>query len=122
MTPAQRNGLEDLRLVRFEHEDGELEWLGTYTAYSGREIQSEMLRTRDFRAFMLAPMTGTAARNKGMALFLRMVGGRRSEEHTSELQTLMRTSYAVFCVQNHSQQHKETSTSKDNCSILICRY
>lgn len=76
MTPAQRNGLEDLRLVRFEHEDGELEWLGTYTAYSGREIQSEMLRTRDFRAFMLAPMTGTAARNKGMALFPRMVGGR----------------------------------------------
>src|SRR3546814_19294999 len=39
-------------------------------------MQSEMLRTRDFRAFMLAPMTGTAARNKGMALFPRMVGGR----------------------------------------------
>src|SRR3546814_9912350 len=26
--------------------------------------------------------------------------GRRSEEHTSELQTLMRTSYAVFCSKN----------------------
>src|SRR3546814_2277001 len=25
-------------------------------------------------------------------------GGRRSEEHTSELQSLMRTSYAVFCL------------------------
>src|SRR3546814_6055918 len=25
--------------------------------------------------------------------------GRRSEEHTSELQSLMRTSYAVFCLQ-----------------------
>src|SRR3546814_2058418 len=25
---------------------------------------------------------------------------RRSEEHTSELQSLMRTSYAVFCLQN----------------------
>src|SRR3546814_5137879 len=32
MTPAQRNGLEDLRPVRSEHEDGELEWLGNYTA------------------------------------------------------------------------------------------
>src|SRR3546814_9957667 len=26
------------------------------------------------------------------------IGGRRSEEHTSELQSLMRISYAVFCV------------------------
>src|SRR3546814_7365159 len=29
----------------------------------------------------------------------------RSEEHTSELQSLMRTSYAVFCLK---QQHKDT--------------
>src|SRR3546814_9323951 len=28
---------------------------------------------------------------------LRTVGNTRSEEHTSELQSLMRTSYAVFC-------------------------
>src|SRR3546814_10253997 len=27
-----------------------------------------------------------------------MVGGMRSEEHTSELQSLMRISYAVFCL------------------------
>src|SRR3546814_8620936 len=27
-----------------------------------------------------------------------MVGGDRSEEHTSELQSLMRNSYAVFCL------------------------
>src|SRR3546814_4399554 len=26
------------------------------------------------------------------------LGGRRSEEHTSELQSLMRNSYAVFCL------------------------
>src|SRR3546814_8373337 len=33
----------------------------------------------------------------------------RSEEHTSELQSLMRISYAVFCLQtNHSyEQHKK---------------
>src|SRR3546814_4332701 len=28
------------------------------------------------------------------------VGQRRSEEHTSELQSLMRISYAVFCLKN----------------------
>src|SRR3546814_5510080 len=29
---------------------------------------------------------------------------RRSEEHTSELQSLMRSSYAVFCLIKNSQQ------------------
>lgn len=76
MTPAQRNGLEDLRLTEFVDDDGEREWIGTYTAFSGAEIRSELLRTRDFRRFTLQPMTGPAARNKGMALFPRKVGGR----------------------------------------------
>ncbi|WP_448500883.1 glycoside hydrolase family 130 protein [Sphingomonas sp.] len=75
ITRAQSNGLEDLRLVQFTHDDGSVEWLGTYTAYNGSVIQSEMLRTRDFRRFDLVPMSGSAARNKGMALFPRRVGG-----------------------------------------------
>ncbi|WP_375404541.1 glycoside hydrolase family 130 protein [uncultured Sphingomonas sp.] len=76
ITQAQTKGLEDLRIVQFTHDDGEPEWIGTYTAYNGSVIQSELMRTRDFRAFDLVPMTGGAARNKGMALFPRKVGGR----------------------------------------------
>jgi predicted GH43/DUF377 family glycosyl hydrolase len=76
ITAAQSKGLEDLRLVQFTHDDGSTEWLGTYTAYNGSVIQSELLRTRDFRAFNLVPMTGPAARNKGMALFPRKVNGK----------------------------------------------
>ena len=76
ITEAQSKGLEDLRLVHFTHEDGAAEWLGTYTAYNGATIQSELLRTRDFRSFDLVPMTGSAARNKGIALFPRSVGGQ----------------------------------------------
>src|SRR3546814_9271966 len=30
---------------------------------------------------------------------------RRSEEHTSELQSLMRNSYAVFCLKKKKKQH-----------------
>src|SRR3546814_6513351 len=30
----------------------------------------------------------------------------RSEEHTSELQSLMRTSYAVFCLKKKNKQYK----------------
>ena len=76
ITEAQRNGLEDLRLLEFERDSGKSEWVGTYTAYSGRDIRSELLRTRDFRDFMLTPIKGSAGRNKGMALFPRKIGGQ----------------------------------------------
>ncbi|HEU4498394.1 MAG TPA: glycoside hydrolase family 130 protein, partial [Sphingomicrobium sp.] len=76
VTPAQAGGLEDLRLTHFTHDDGSNEYLGTYTAYSGRDIRSELLRTRDFRSAELVPMTGDATRNKGLALFPQKIGGR----------------------------------------------
>ena len=75
ITEQQRNGLEDLRLVRFDHGDEDYEWLGTYTAYSGHSIRSELLRTRDFASFKLEPIHGRAGRNKGMALFPEKIGG-----------------------------------------------
>ena len=76
ITEQQSNGLEDLRLVRFDHGDGDFEWIGTYTAYSGHSIRSELLRTRDFRSFALEPIHGRAGRNKGMALFPEKIGDR----------------------------------------------
>jgi predicted GH43/DUF377 family glycosyl hydrolase len=76
ITEHQRGGLEDLRLVCFEHGNGSREWIGTYTAYSGSAIRSELLRTDDFRSFTLEPIRGKAGRNKGMALFPRMIDGR----------------------------------------------
>jgi predicted GH43/DUF377 family glycosyl hydrolase len=73
-TPAQSNGLEDLRMVKFDDDgDGPI-YRGTYTAYNGSRIGSEMMTTRDFREFRLEPLTGPAARNKGMALFPRKIG------------------------------------------------
>src|SRR3546814_6771066 len=35
----------------------------------------------------------------------------RSEEHTSELQSLMRISYAVFCLKKQTKIHETTCTS-----------
>ncbi len=75
ITEQQANGLEDLRLVRFCNDDGSYEWVGTYTAYSGSSIRSELMRTHDFRSFVLEPISGRAGRNKGMALFPRKIGG-----------------------------------------------
>src|SRR5262249_36951494 len=75
ITNAQRNGLEDLRLVRFEEENGRQFYYGTYTAYSGSAIGSELLSTTDFSTFLLEPMSGSASRNKGMALFPKRING-----------------------------------------------
>src|SRR3546814_5553958 len=44
--------------------------------------------------------------------------GERSEEHTSELQSLMRISYAVFCLK---QESKETQTYRCNERLRIQR-
>ncbi|WP_380872738.1 glycosidase [Sphingomonas sp. DBB INV C78] len=76
ITAAQSSGVEDLRLVHFTHDNGQVEWIGTYTAYDGRSIRSEFLRTHDFRTFRMEAIEGTAARNKGMALFPRTIGGQ----------------------------------------------
>src|SRR3546814_3723708 len=37
--------------------------------------------------------------------------GERSEEHTSELQSLMRISYAVFCLKNKKKKHTTNLTT-----------
>src|SRR3546814_2297061 len=43
-----------------------------------------------------------------------MLGGWRSEEHTSELQSLMRISYAVFCLKNKTPNTTRTHTCTTN--------
>ena len=75
ITEAQANGIEDARFVAF-NESGRTTYYATYTAYSGQAIRSEMLETSDFLTFRMIPLKGPAARNKGMALFPRKIGGR----------------------------------------------
>src|SRR3546814_2809641 len=44
--------------------------------------------------------------NEGVASYVQQIDGSRSEEHTSELQSLMRISYAVFCLKKKNNNHK----------------
>src|SRR3546814_5965043 len=57
-------------------------------------------------------IVNTCARESGRRAF-EMAGitteDARSEEHTSELQSLMRISYAVFCLQNNKTQTRYTT-------------
>ncbi|MDE2051637.1 MAG: glycoside hydrolase family 130 protein, partial [Gammaproteobacteria bacterium] len=75
VTEAQSNGIEDARFVEFD-DDGRKAFYATYTAYNGRAIRSELLETADFERFRMTPLTGSAARNKGMALFPRKLNGQ----------------------------------------------
>ena len=75
ITDTQANGIEDARFVEF-NDTGQKTFYATYTAYSGRAIRSELLETKDFRSFRMTPLSGSVARNKGMALFPRKIGGR----------------------------------------------
>src|SRR3546814_8816192 len=48
--------------------------------------------------------------------------GFRSEEHTSELQSLMRNSYAVFCLKKKNQKTRDTIKSTRITHRRISKY
>ena len=72
---AESMGMEDLRLVRFE-ENSKICYYGTYTAYNGHEIRTQLLKTTDFNHFAIRTLTGPAIKDKGMALFPVKINGR----------------------------------------------
>jgi predicted GH43/DUF377 family glycosyl hydrolase len=76
VTDSQSNGIEDARFVAFAEDDGSSVYYGTYTAYSGKTIRSELIETADFLTFKMSPLRGSASFNKGMGLFPRRIDGR----------------------------------------------
>lgn len=75
MSEEQSNGLEDVRLTRFVDDDGSVIYHGTYTAYNGVRTLPMLLHTSDFKRIEFASLNGSAALNKGMALFPRKING-----------------------------------------------
>src|SRR3546814_2091438 len=64
--------------------------------------------------FIRRSIDGAAARfdgkKSGQSHMAHAMGGQRSEEHTSELQSLMRISYAVFCLKKKKKQKQSKKT------------
>ena len=75
-SPTETNGIEDARFVRFTHPDGRVGYYATYTAYDGRVTLPQMLETDDFLHFKVSTLNGPEVKNKGFALFPRMVNGQ----------------------------------------------
>ena len=74
--PNETRGMEDARFVRFRAHDGRVRYYATYTAYDGFEIWPQLIETEDFVRFTVSTLNGTAAQNKGMALFPRPIDGK----------------------------------------------
>src|SRR3546814_6653204 len=86
--------------------------------YRGSELSGKVLRIEnkgpsevELTEAMVAPASALAvsiaesklAPGKVTTAYLVSQNGRRSEEHTSELQSLMRISYAVFCLKKKTK-------------------
>src|SRR3546814_4741042 len=94
-----------------------------FRSVHGAKADLNRLRTRVgmvFQAFNLFPHK-TALEN--LTLATQIVGRLsaadarmrcRSEEHTSELQSLMRISYAVFCLKKKKQRHNTTDDRRQS--------
>lgn len=72
---AERMGMEDVRFVYFK--DGDYScYYGSYTAYDGHDIKTQLIETINFDVFKIRTMYGAAVSDKGMALFPEKVNGK----------------------------------------------
>ena len=74
-TPKEAQGMEDARFVHF-HDGDDSRYVASYTAFDGQTVSQQLLETTDFETFASSPLAGRAAKNKGLAIFPRRVGGR----------------------------------------------
>src|SRR3546814_5849740 len=81
---------------------------------TGKVSSSSMVPVRRSSAHRRIDTAGT--RNRYSTGCSRKNGCRRSEEHTSELQSLMRISYAVFCLKK-----KKTTKKPYKITVIIVK-
>ena len=74
--PTESHGMEDARFVRFARDDGTITYFASYTAFDGYRILPQLIETADFVTFQIGTLHGESAKNKGIALFPRMIDGR----------------------------------------------
>jgi len=77
ISDAEKNGIEDARFVKFQGRKHQKPvYYATYTAYDGKTIMPQLIKTHDFRRFKISPLYGEAVKDKDMALFPRKINGQ----------------------------------------------
>src|SRR3546814_3063611 len=79
--------------------EGAEAWLFLYHKKPG-----EYHALANWYSFTFSPIFSANSEERTRLALLRAIARRRSEEHTSELQSLMRISYAVFCLKKNNNQ------------------
>src|SRR3546814_8013233 len=89
--------------------------------YASAPVSPRPARRRHRRAFRShsAASPGMSGSSLHTASAAQHSTSTRSEEHTSELQSLMRNSYAVFCLKKKNKT--KTTTNKYNNTTIIER-
>ena len=67
---AESMGMEDVRFVKFE-DKGASCYYGTYTAYNGHQIKTQLIETKDFDLFKIRTLYGDAIWTKEWLCFLK---------------------------------------------------
>src|SRR3546814_1701174 len=86
------------------------------TTFGGTCCSPSALRSRLSTTTILVnevTITATNGASARLTTVIRTSAGSRSEEHTSELQSLMRISYAVFCLKK-KKTNKEINVHMNN--------
>src|SRR3546814_2182838 len=69
--------------------------------WSSDVCSSDLIAARRYQPYSPAACGPCRRRHRSRSTDRRAIRCRRSEEHTSELQSLMRISYAVFCLKKN---------------------
>ncbi len=73
---SESMGMEDARFVLFNNDNGDRCYYGTYTAYNGKKMRTQIIETEDFNNFRIRTLHGKSIVNKGFAIFPRKINGQ----------------------------------------------
>src|SRR3546814_3684446 len=87
-----------------------------YSTVDGEQMATHVVMVENRMIMTMDPAELAAANGGGKtdAEPVDLGAKKRSEEHTSELQSLMRISYAVFCLKKKKQKHNRKTTTPRN--------
>src|SRR3546814_5565834 len=109
LTPDARTMLADVVMAAKKSDYQSID-IGGYTDLMGTDAYNQVLSEQRANAVIEFLVDSGIEAGK-------IIGrgyGKRSEEHTSELQSLMRISYAVFCLKKKKTNKRQTTTTNNH--------